>query len=327
MRLEKSEKSTDLDQRLQILLNDITRSFYFSICRGLFEKDKLLYSFLNTSSILRRNGDIDIDEWNFYLRGSVNDYTAVEQNVDYVKQDIFYALCGLEDTHVNFKGLVQSFEDTSDKVVWKSYLNSDEPFNIPLPPVFEDRLTSFQRLMLLKVLRSGKMIFGVKAFVKAELGPVYIESPPFDLEGCLADSSNITPIIFVLSPGADPIAYLNQLAVKRGMKERLQAISLGQGQGVKAEKLIREAQSTGGWVCLQNCHLSASWMPELEKIQETQDANLTHADYRLWLTSMPSNAFPVPVLQGGLKLTNEPPKGLKANMTRSLTDIGEARYE
>lgn len=78
MRLEKSEKSADLDERLQILLADITRSFYFSICRGLFEKDKLLYSFLNTSSILRRNGDIDIDEWNFFLRGSANDYSGRE---------------------------------------------------------------------------------------------------------------------------------------------------------------------------------------------------------------------------------------------------------
>lgn len=52
------------------------------------------------------------------------------------------------------------------------------------------------------------------------------------------------------------------------MKEKLSAISLGQGQGVKAERLIKEATLTGGWVCLQNCHLSASWMPELEKIQE-----------------------------------------------------------
>lgn len=63
-------------------------------------------------------------------------------------------------------------------------------------------------------------------------------------------------------------------------------------------------------------------MPELERIQEQQDPGLIHADYRLWLTSMPSPAFPVPVLQGGLKITTEPPKGLKSNMHRSLTDIG-----
>ena len=51
LRLERSEQSDQLEKRLQILIEDITRAFYQSICRGLFEKDKLLYSFLNTSSI------------------------------------------------------------------------------------------------------------------------------------------------------------------------------------------------------------------------------------------------------------------------------------
>lgn len=92
---------------------------------------------------MRRNGDIDIDEWNFYLRGSPNDYSHKEKNVDYINEELFYRLCGLEEVHVNFKGLVASFEDTSDKVIWKSILSSEEPFNIPFPPVFEDRLTSF----------------------------------------------------------------------------------------------------------------------------------------------------------------------------------------
>ena len=66
--------------------------------------------------------------------------------------------------------------------------------------------------MIINVLRRTKLIGSIKEFVKNELGPMFIESPPFDLEGCLEDSSNITPIIFVLSPGADPIAYLKTLA-------------------------------------------------------------------------------------------------------------------
>ena len=62
--------------------------------------------------------------------------------------------------------------------------------------------------MLINIMKNTKLMGSVKEFVRAEVGPFYIESPPFDLEGCLEDSSNITPIIFVLSPGADPIAYL-----------------------------------------------------------------------------------------------------------------------
>lgn len=110
-RLDKSEKSDKLEKRLSILIHDVTESFFLNICRGLFEKDKLLYAFLNATSILRRSGAIGIDEWNFFLRGSATDFSSYDKDVDYINEQVYYKLLGLEETHYNFKDLIQSFKD------------------------------------------------------------------------------------------------------------------------------------------------------------------------------------------------------------------------
>lgn len=81
--------------------------------------------------------------------------------------------------------------------------------------------------MLIKVIREEKLAQAIKKYIGAKIGKEFIESPPFDLEGSFIDSSNGTPIIFVLSPGADPIANLIELAKQKNMQARLKTLSLG----------------------------------------------------------------------------------------------------
>lgn len=75
------------------------------------------------------------------------------------------------------------------------------------------------------------------------------------------------PAFSSLFVGTDPTASLQQLAKQTwGNSPLLESISLGQGQGERASELIQFGAQKGQWVFLQNCHLAASWMPQLEGI-------------------------------------------------------------
>jgi dynein heavy chain len=160
-----------------------------------------------------------------------------------------------------FKGLDEKLEKGMG--AWEQVYTSAEPLAV-IEGLLEGAAPSaFQKLCVLRCFRPDKMVPAIQDYIRTELGAQFIDPPSFNLQRCYDDSDATAPLVFVLSVGADPMAELLKLADKLGKGKKLHTVSLGQGQGVVAEKLIAEAVDTGAWVCLQNCHLAESWMPSL----------------------------------------------------------------
>lgn len=93
----------------------------------------------------------------------------------------------------------------------------------------------FQKIIVIKSIRADKVIPAIQDFVSATMGEKFIVAPTFDLSKCYRDSSIVTPLIFVLSSGSDPVADFLKFADEMQMNERYKSISLGQGQGKLAK--------------------------------------------------------------------------------------------
>jgi dynein heavy chain len=213
---------------------------------------------------------------------------------------------------------------------WQPWITSETPYNEPLPSPYNQSVNSFQKLILIKLLCDHKLLSSISLFVEENMGKNLSTIPSSSIEEIYADLTCKTPCIFILSTGADPTNMLLRFAREMEYSDRIHIVSLGQGQGPTATKLFKNGMKTGDWVLLQNCMLAKSWMPDLEQLvfelQESKEA--VHPDFRLFLTSSPVSYFPVSVLQGGVKMTNEPPKGLRANVMRSFANlVKEELYE
>eukprot|EP00775_Hariotina_reticulata_P006671 gene6671-6895_t len=311
-----SSRSPDLPTRLQLLNDHFTFFLYQNVCRSLFEKDKLLFALTLAVKLKLDVGAVSSSELRFLLTGgvAVGDLPSPNPAPDWISDKCWGELCRSASLGPEWEGLATHVAEHLDE--WRTLYDSFSPQTEMLPGDWEQRLEPFQRLLLLRALRLDKLTPAITKYVTDTMGSRFVEPQPFSLEPSFADSSCSTPLIFVLSPGSDPMAALLKFAEDRAV--RVESVSLGQGQGPVAQKLIEEGSTAGFWVVLQNCHLAKSFMTTLELLCETQLVEgRCHSNFRLWLTSYPSPHFPISVLENGIKLTNEPPKGLRAGLLRT----------
>ncbi|CAG5116906.1 unnamed protein product, partial [Candidula unifasciata] len=325
--IEKSQRAIKLDERITNLNEYHLYAVYKHVCRGLFEKHKLIFSFQMCIKLLEHARRLNMDEYNFFLRGGV--VIDRENQMDnpcttWLSDESWDNITEL-DKLTNFHGIITSFEQYSRD--WYLWYISSEPENTSLPGEWDKACNELQRMLVVRSLRPDRVSFCATAFIINNMGQKFTEPPILDMMSIVDESSTRTPLIFIVSPGSDPRASLQQIAESCGMAAQFNTLSLGQGQASVATRLLQTAVTEGRWVFLANCHLSMSWMPSLSQLVDQLQVEQCHPNFRLWLSSLPHPDFPISVLQAGVKMTTEHPKGLKAGMKRLYSLITEQQFQ
>jgi len=135
---------------------------------------------------------------------------------------------------------------------------------------------------------------------------------------------------FILSAGSDIVSDIDKLANKCRKVKGIDYhnISLGQGQDKIALEKLEIAYRQGHWIFLNNVHLMPKFLIFLEKKLEYYNSQPDlHAQFRIFFSSDPATNIPIGILDRCIKITSDPPSGLKANLKQAIACFPKETFE
>lgn len=326
--LAKAEPAEKLKERVFNLLDNISFSVFMYTSRGLFECDKLIFMAQMIFQILLNADEIDSSELDFLLRYPV--VANVTSPVDFLTNISWGGIKALSQMD-EFKHLDKDLEGSAKR--WRKFVDSECPEKEKFPGEWKGK-SALQRLCMMRALRPDRMTYAVRGFVEEKMGTKYVTARSVSFDVSYKETSSSTPTFFILSPGVNPLKDVEKLGKTLGFtfdKRNFHSISLGQGQEVVAENAMDLAAEEGQWVILQNIHLVTRWLPTLEKKME-QCSDGANENFRLYLSAEPSGdptttVIPQGILESSIKITNEPPTGMFANLHKALDNFNQETME
>lgn len=328
-----SDKANLVAKRVEILIEYLSYHIYQNTNRGLFECDKLTFKLMMVMQVyqLEKPEVLTPGMVQLLLRGGAGlTQEQIQMNQKpfaWMQQNAWQNLVQLSMDLDFFGDMRNTIEQ--NMVEWKKWYEAEAPEEMEVPKL-EERLVQhpsgdFMRMLLIRMLRDDRFRLAAQTYIASSFGKRYTDPESIQLEDIWNDANWYTPTILLLTPGADPTTALQELAKKKGTK--IFSVSMGEGQEKYAKRAIVEGMDTGGWALLQNCHLGLGFMNQMDTIiEEAKKANDSgetpvSEGYRTWITCEPHKEFPINLLQMSIKVTNEPPAGMKAGLYRSYTSV------
>jgi dynein heavy chain len=327
--VRQSEKCQPTSKRVDKIISYLTYQVYRYMNRGLFERDKMMFKLMVTLKIMVVASELSPNDVAMFLKaGSALDVKAEKANpLRWMSDKVWLNL--LQLSRHNFGGEQSPFfKDVVDTIQrneanWRKWYDENEPEAAPIPD-YEDRVSldrvrgPFLRMVIVRSMREDRTNIACAQFIDAQLDSKFTAPVTDSIYDIYAESGPRKPILYLLSAGSDPTTNIDELARKK-KKFPTDKVSMGEGQERVARQRNNDAFITGGWVILQNCHLGIEYMNELEDtLTKTTDIE---DDFRLWITCEITPRFPIGLLQMAIKVTLEPPSGLKAGLHRTYTTM------
>ncbi|XP_050529246.1 dynein beta chain, ciliary-like [Daktulosphaira vitifoliae] len=324
-----TEKANTLNERITKIIDNITYQTFIYTSRSLFERDKLIFITQVAIQIQLQAQKVKPTELDYLLRRPY--IVGLTSPFDFISSNVWGAIKALVMSDDEFTGLDKDIEASGKR--WQIYMESEAPEKEKLPQDWKNK-TPLQRLCILRSMRTDRMTYASKAYVEEVLGVKYTNFRPPEFSESFKETTSRTPVFFILSAGVDPTRDVEAIGRKKGYtieKRNFLNISLGQGQEKVAEDAMDLSSKMGYWVMLQNVHLVKKWLPILDKKMEASFEH-PHKNFRLFISAEPAPAamfhiIPQGVLDGSIKITNESPTGMMANLHNALDNFNQETLE
>lgn len=304
-------------QKLNYAADNLLKNVYNIIGSSLFKSDRLMFGLHMIKGI--RPELFESNEWDFFLGNTILQNTTAQDLPSWSPSERKEQFIQFASTFANLTHAL-CFQE-KDWANW--YQTNDCEKNIPSQ--YRNKLTQFQRVLLIQVFRPDRLESALNNFVAEALGLTSITGLVLSFKTMLKEEPNPEiPILFITSQGSDPSKELEEFAEREVGRENFQQLSMGGNQNELALQMLRDAAKTGQWLCFKNLHLVTSFLPLLEK---ELNAQTLHKNFKLWLTAEPHPKFPAILLETCSKITYEAPPGLKKNLQRIYSGWAPSFFE
>ena len=339
--INETPKNENQTIRITNLRENIRVNIYLWVTSGMFENDKQLFLTMISLRLLQKNA-LNHEDCFGITQKHIDFLLKCPQDLNPpTKMSTFNFLDDSIWRSMNYLSTLDNFSEFALKMMveqstkFREWFSEVNPEDIPLPLDWKRfKKHSFFKILVLRCCRPDRCGIAINEFIRICLprGREFLESRTFSetLRQAYLDSNSDTPIFFILSPGSNPIKELENLgrSLKKGkgttgyeLDKNMWTIAMGSKMEDKAESLLLSCNQDGHWLFLQNIHLMPRWLKRLQDKLKELSKDKGNDEFRLFLSAEPRNEIPVGILEKSIKLTNEPPSGLRENMKIALNTI------